>query len=355
MARFNNATILTTLVLASLCRLVSAAETLVEPGSPVDCNEIVIYPDRWRDLNASTQFFPWTGDEIVFLTTRQDLDRQVMARLLGRLDNGWGLYADLTGRRPPLFKQLNGKPTITAVPDGRLTCGYGCGYVGATGIEVTGLYRSDYSLLRSRPQAMPHYYFYEMGRNFYTFGDRHSLFITGYAVFMRYVCMDVLRCEDRDTRTRKTIEAAEKLFAESDMDFLKGFTSIAGLGEKAPRLKDKDGRWISPSDQPVIYASAMLKLRRDAGGEEWLKRFFRQLAVCPKIKPKGEEAALRQSLSWLVSASCAARKDLSDVFADRWRLPLTAPTRQALSAINWTDPSLSAGRILRDLRQTAVP
>ena len=47
---------------------------------------------------------------------------------------------------------------------------------------------------------MPHYVFYEMGRNYYTFGDRHSCFITGFAVFMRYVCMDALKCEDTDAQ-----------------------------------------------------------------------------------------------------------------------------------------------------------
>jgi hypothetical protein len=146
------------------------------------------------------------------------------------------------------------------------------------------------------------------------------------------------------------IEAAEKLFAESDMGFLQGFTTVAGLDEKAPRLKDKQGEWISPSDQPVIYASAMLKLRRDCGGEEWLKRFFAQLAACPEVKPENEEAALRQSLSWLVSASCAAKKDLSPLFAERWRMPLTQQTRQTLSAVHWTDPNLAAPEILKLLQ-----
>ena len=61
----------------------------------------------------------------------------------------------------------------------------------------------------------------------------------------------------------------------------------------------------------------MLKLRRDCGGQAWLKRLFRQLSTCPNVKPQDREAALRQSLNWLVLASCAARRDLSNVFADR--------------------------------------
>ena len=332
-----------------LCCLLPAAELSMKPGAPIDCNQIVIYPDRWKESGADQQLIPWSGEKVVFLTTHTDLDCEVMARLLSRLDEGWTLYGGLTGRQPRLFKQLDGKPTITAVPNGKLTCGYGCGYVGATGIEVAGFYNGDYSLLKSRPEAMPHYYFYEIGRNFYTFGDRHSLFVTGFAVFMRYVCMDTLACEDPDSKTRRTIEAAEQLYAKSGMGFLEAFTTLDGLGEKAPRLKNEAGKSIHPSDQPVLYASAMLRLRRECGGEIWLRRFFRQLADCPAISPKSKKAAVRQSLNWLVSASCAANKDLSGIFVDRWRLPLAPETRQALSRVAWTDPNLKASHILKGL------
>jgi hypothetical protein len=65
-----------------------------------------------------------------------------------------------------------------------------------------------YPALQRDPLAIPHYVFYEMGRNFYTFGDRHSCFVTGFAVFMRYVCMDTLKFHDEDRRTRQTIEEA---------------------------------------------------------------------------------------------------------------------------------------------------
>jgi hypothetical protein len=293
--------------------------------------------------------FPGHGEEGVFLTTRDDVDREVMARLLSRRDGGWRLYAELTGRQPGRHKHLDGKPTMIAVPNAEFTCGFGCGYIGVTGIEYGGFYDEDVALLRSNPNAMPHYYFYEMGRNFYVLEDRHSLFITGYAVFMRYVCMDLLRCEDPDIETRRGSEAAEKRFAESEMSFLEGFTTVAGLDEKAPRLRDERGEPVGPSDQPVMYASAMLRLYRQCGGELWLKRFFAQLLSCPAVEPIDKEAAMRQCVSWLVSASCAARKDLSPVFADRWRMPLSPAMRRALAAIDWTETSLTAGEILRDL------
>jgi hypothetical protein len=44
--------------------------------------------------------------------------------------------------------------------------------------------------------------------NFYTFGDRHSCFTTGFAVFMRYVCMDTLGCHD-DEQVREAVAAVD--------------------------------------------------------------------------------------------------------------------------------------------------
>ena len=331
--------------------LTAAAPTasLLQPGPAIDYSAIAFSPERWKSRSVSLQLVPWTGERLVFLTTHTNLDSAVMALFVGRLDGGWKLYSDLTGRSPGLFKQWNGKPTIAAVPDADLTCGLGCGYIGATGIELGKFYDDDYPLVVAKTNAFPHYCFYEMGRNFYTFGDRHSLFITGYAVFMRYVCMDALGCDDPDRRTRDIIEQAEMLYAKSDINFLKAFTTLGGLDEKAPRLKRPDGKWLQPSDQPVLYASAMLKLHRDCGGDAWVKRFFAELRKCPKVKADNAETALRQSLHWVVAASCAARRDLSGVFADRWRFPMSAETRRIFAGIAWESPDTDAARVLRKL------
>jgi hypothetical protein len=328
--------------------------TAIQPGTPVDYSQLAFNPDRWQKRGLSTSFYPWQGKEILFLTTTNSFDPKVMAAFLDRLDAGWRLYTELTGRRPNLFKQIGGKPVIAAVPDAGLTCGYGCGYIGATGIEVGGFYDHDYPLLARDPKAFPHYYFYEMGRNFYTFSDRHSLFITGYAVFMRYVCMDGLKCEDPDAPTREAIEKAESLFAASGLDFLQGFTTFGGLDEKAPRLKHADGRWLQPSDQPVMYSSAMLKLRKDHGGDGWVKRFFAELVKCPKIKVQNREDALRQSRNWLVAASCAARKDLSPVFVERWKFPLSPLETEVMRKMQWDAPETDAARVLEQLAALQV-
>ena len=88
------------------------------------------------------------------------------------------------------------------------------------------------------------------------------------------------------------------------------------------RIKDDSGKLIEPSDQPVCYASAMLRLRRENGGDGWVKRFFHELAAAPASNPNTKKGALNQSWHWLLCASVAAQKDLSPVFAGEWKLPI---------------------------------
>ena len=109
-----------------------------------------------------------------------------------------------------------------------------------------------------------------------------------------------------------------------------------------------------PSDQPVMYATAMLKLRKDHGGDAWVAKFFRHLQQCPEISPDTEAHALAQSLNWLVAASCAAGKDLTPVFVDRWRMPLDPATRETLHKVDWASPGLDAAQVIKVARQQVV-
>ena len=315
------------------------------PGAPVDYAANSLYPERWGKLGVDPRLVPWAGERVTLLTRTADLDARTIGVFLGRLDRGWGHYADMVGTPPHPRGLVAGNPTIAAVPDGRLTCGLGCGVIGATGIEVCGFYDHDYPLVRRDPEAFPHYYFYEMGRNWYVFGDRHSSFITGFAVFMRYSCMDAVGCGDPEMPLRRSIEAAVDRHAAGDMGFLRAFTMQGGLAEKEPRLEGFDG----PCDQPVMYASAMLALRRDHGGDAWTRRFFRALMRCPEVPADSPRGALSQSRAWLVAASVAAGRDLSDVFCDRWRLPVSRAQRRALAAVDWSAAELDAGDVLAAL------
>lgn len=319
------------------------------PGEPIEYQPF--FPERWKEKMQSTRMIPWEGTRVVLLTTTADLDGRTMAVFLRRLDAGWALYDDLIGKKPSPFRQHDGKATIAAVPDASYTCGIGCGYNGATGIEVGGFYSGDYRLVARQPDAFPHYYFYEMGRNYYLFGEPMHNFGTGFAVFMRYVCMDALKCRDTDAATRRAIDEAESRLKGTRLTFLQAFTTSAGMGEKENRLSD-----LAPSDQPVMYASAMLKLRRDYGGDEWVRRFFHFLALCPNAgSDNSRDSGRAQGLNWLIAASCAAQQDLSDLFVDRWRLPVGPKTRAALRRTDWKATGLSPRAILETLPADELP
>jgi hypothetical protein len=336
--------------------LLAAAGSAAQQAPPfaaraaIDYAPLAFRPEVWKAKGQDTRMSPWVGERVVFLSLASvEIEPGLMRLWVDRLDAGWKVYLDLTGTRPEPFKVWEGRAVIAAVPNHEFTCGAGCGYVGHTGIELAMFYEHDLPRLARRPEVMPHYVFYEMGRNHFTFGDRHSCFTTGFAVFMRYVCMDALGVADEDRRTREVIEGVEERIATSAMPFLRTFTNVAGLDEKAPRVHDAEGRAIQPSDQPVTYAAAMLRLRRLYGGDAWLKRFFAALRRCPDAKADTEQGALRQCLGWYVAASVAAGRDLRCEFVDRWRLPLTAAQRERLGAVVWDDPELDVAGLLRDV------
>ncbi len=336
--------VLAALTLTGILAPMSAVNAQLKPADPIDYSKLAFYPDRWVAKKIDTTMTPWMGEHIAYLTITDAFDHKVMEEFVATLDKGWQTYLDFTGKAPRMHRNVDGKSPIAAVPGNGLTCGAGCGYVGSTGIEANYFYTSTYKNLQKNPKGVPHLYFYEMGRNFFTFKNRHSCFTTGFAVFMRYVCIDTLKIEDRDKRTRAVIEGAVDGFAKGEMGFLKNFTNAHGLTEKQNRLKTR------PTDQPVMYASAMLKLWKELG-DDWLKGFYRNVHTLPGAKAADKEGARVQSIGWYLAASVAAKKDLAPIFVDQWRLPLTKEEKEELKKVNWQEAELTAGALMSRLRK----
>ncbi len=315
------------------------------PQTSIDYSKLAFYPKRWKEQGVSTELYPWVGEEVVLLTPTNTRDPKVMQAFVKQLDRGWKHYKDIAGTTPRPFKLYQEKPVIAAVPGSRLTCGFGCGMVGATGIEVSN-FPADYKSVQRNSQAVPHYYFYEMGRNFYVFGKKHDCFVTGFAVFMRYSCMDELKLIDNDKKTRTAIEKAIDVHAKTDLDFITAFTNAGSLSEKQPRLKGFSG----PCDQPVMYASAMLRLQRDYGGDAFTRRFYQTLQKMPAFGQKeNPNNAHRQCLVWLVTASYAAGQDVSSRFVDQWRLPVSIAGRDLLKKTDWKSKTLDPAVVIEEL------
>lgn len=332
----------------ALAIVLAVSTAVVAEPYEVDYSKLAFYPDRWEAAGVDFGMLAWEGEHVVFLTKPGEYDAERMKAFVSVLDQGWQTQQELVGKSPQPLRQVNDKPTICALPKPGLSCGFGCGYVGATGIEVAAFYDRDWPAFLDDPDSFGHYYFYEMGRNSFVYGDRHSLFTTGYAVMVRYVCMDRVGLSDPEADVRETIERCEELYAASDIPFLDAFTNL-GAGEKQNRLTDAQGRVVSPSDQPVMYATAMLKLRKDYGGDAWLERFLHKLHECEPHRATDAASAAPQCFNWLVCASAAAGEDLSGVFADRWRLPMTAEQRDVMRRTDWSDPTTSVAEVVREL------
>ena len=310
-------------------------------GAAIDYSKLAFYPKRWLDQKIDSEMYPWVGKHVAILTISDGLDPKAMEGFVSRLDDGWSIYQDFTGKSPRLFKHLAGKATICALPQNDLSCGYGCGYLGSTGIEMTHFYKDHLPRFQKNNKAIPHVYYYEMGRNFYTYGHKHSVFTTGFAVFMRYLCIDSLKGVDHDVRTREVINRAIEVYTESDLKFLNTFTNSMGGHEKGNRLK------ITPSDQNVMYASAMLKLWKEHG-DDWLKSFYQHLEKSPAIPGQSKRGARSQCLTWYLACSLAAKKDLAATFVGQWRLPLTEQEKAALEQVNWSDEKLTVAKIMSE-------
>jgi hypothetical protein len=230
---------------------------------------------------------------------------------------------------------------------------FGLGVGGITGVEVAGFYDHDYPLVAKQPRAFPHYFFYEFGRNYFLFGDRHSLFATGFAVAMRYVCMDATGCEDADIKTRQWIERFESQFAGSQVPFGQAFVQFGAKNNI--QLRDIDGSPFEYSDLTILYASIVLRLRKEHGGDDWTTRFYEHIYDCLPSAPATPEGATGQLVNWVVSSSLAARKDLTPLFVERWRFPISPELQRALAAVDWAKKDMTARAVFESLPTGVLP
>jgi hypothetical protein len=80
-----------------------------------------------------------------------------------------------------------------------------------------------------------------------------------------------------------------------------------------------------------------------------LRRFFIALRECQGASDNTRDGALRQCWNWYLAASIAAQRDLSVVFVDDWRMPLSGETRHALAALNWKQGDLTPEMVARQV------
>lgn len=265
--------------------------------------------------------YAWPGRHIAFLTPDPQLDPKVMRRLLTVFDEVYEFYAKETGRLPEKLKTFRNLGTIAVV---KTACGAGCSYLGSTGVELLeSTFEMLYAGVRDRDmfdQAL----FYEFGRNFWFYSkqmeykgaDDHGVVTTGYAVWMRFLAMDATGVKpgpfhDIDFQIfRSTVESlVDEYEAEPALNW--GNTLKV---DKAP----SNSLGLGATD---LFASFMMRLTT-AFGPHFPARLWRAVGARPGAATSEEAVD-----NLVLAASAAARANLTDVFGDRWRWPISDRTR----------------------------
>jgi len=277
------------------------------------------------DVGAKLLLYAWSGEQVTLLTMDPDRDPLVMAALASKLDAAFDYYSRITRRRPEVLKTVSpGLDPIATVP--HLQCdGAACGEVGRTGIELRA---STFSLLytgvrdHNEFDQVP---FYEFGRNFWFYGpqieyhapDDTMVVDTGYAVFMRFMAMDAAHVTPGPFQGtvpfgyfRSSVESLVDLY-EADLSLTWENTLRIG---KAPETPLK----LGGTD---LFSSFLMRLTRAFG-----LRFVDQLWAEVGTRPAA--TTTQDAVDNLVlAASAAAGSNLTDVFGDRWRWPVSATAR----------------------------
>lgn len=273
---------------------------------------------------AKVRLYPWRGEKIAFLTQSAGLDPALMAGLCGVFDKIHAFYREATGREPARARIFEGRLPVAVVDR---TCGAACGYLGATGIELTpGCFtelHDGWQKGGTIDQAPP----YEFGRNFWFYSPQLAYkkpvtdrsVVTGYAVFMRLMALDAAGAKLGPFRDK------------SGAEFRRIMESLVDLYEADPVLTWENTLKIDAAPKnPLglngtdLFASFCLRLARDHGGLDFVKRLWPAAATRPAAQ--STEDAID---NFVVAASMAARKDLASLFADRWRWPVSTSARAA--------------------------
>ncbi len=310
----------------------------------------VMVEDAWSDKGAKRSMFAWPGREVVLFTSTDQLYPEVMRLLMDQIDRGWRFYKEVTGLSPShseLSRKFHGRGIIIAVPDiSFIGNNAALGYLGGIGIEVALFYENpfgepgDYEKFKETG-VLSEYYFYEMGRNYYLFGESHSLFATGFAIAMSILCLDSISSQiDVPLHPRRrAARAVEGSFSASGLSW---FSSFPELGAREGiALRDSEGQPV-PSGLGDLYASMVLHLFDHHGERPWLEDYYRHLSQAPPSPPKIGQGAEGQILTMALAASLAAKEDLTGLFRDRWRAPLRAEIWDSLQRINWKNSTMES-------------
>jgi hypothetical protein len=272
----------------------------------------------------------WQGTHVSLLTptSMTGLNPTVMATILATVDNAYEYYASATGGLPAPFPPnyyINGRDTIAIVPH---TGGAGYSYLSTTGVEIeTPYFNTLYDEVMNNDQY-DQVVFYELGRNFWLYNSQlagtsigSNSFATGYAVLMRFLSLDSTGQAGGpfNSWTYNEFEQNVKnLVDEYVADPSLNFNNTLEIGQGVPNTQ------LGSTD---LFASFMLRLGLDFGNS-FFGSLWKEVAAEPAVTT--DQGAIDN----LFLAAChAADRDLSNLFVNTWRWPISAAAQWQAAAL----------------------
>jgi len=241
------------------------------------------------------------------------VDRAVVDRVLSAADRAWEWYRDFFGGVPAAASTYAGKTTIAEVAK---TCGAACGYLASTGVELTP-WTVDHTLKSAARNLYDQVIFYELGRNFFFFGDplgHLSAFVTGFAHVHRFHAMEACSLPGGPWDDEYNFEDYRKAML---IGLLNTYQADKKLTWRSTLAADKcppnDYGWSSGD---FLAAAFYERIFRDHGEAKY-RRFWQLMKTAPAALTERDSAA-----RFIQVAHAATGADYRGLLRDA-SLPLT--------------------------------
>ena len=298
-------------------------------------------PYSYTSINGTVlTLYPYPGRNIALLVPSPTLDRPTLTTIVDVFDQVYDYYRQTTGRDPSLYFNYNGLATIAVVPS---TCGYGCGFLGATGIEIVN---AGFDLLYNAVRSNNQYdqtIFYEFGRNFWFYGDRieykapndTGAVTTGYAVFMRFMAMEATGV------TGGPFNGYDFLCFKSEvqrlLDRYLADPSLTWSNTLAIGRAPANPIGLGATD---LFAAFLFELRQ-LFGQGFIDRIWKEVGQRPRATTTQDAVD-----NFILAASAASGRNLTSLFSDIWRWPVSSRARSEASS-RFGPPFIDCGTPIR--------
>jgi len=281
----------------------------------------------------SLQRYPYKSRNLVLLADDRHFDPETITEILTILDRAYAYYLQITGTipKPSPKNNDNGLLPIAVVRD---TCGAGCGTLGMNGIEIQPQYLDELYLAYQQSGTLHHLIFYELGRNFWNedlqqkldyHHDKHKVVAEGFALFMQFQAMQAVNVTPAPFRGLPFQQYRDEIRRYLDLYLADPNLTWENTLQvyQFPEISDCYGRQLCLS--PANLLAAFWLDLRDRYGDEFTQRFFWEVQRLPPARTTQDAVD-----NFVLAASAGADRNLSQLFSQTWRWPLSTQARQQL-------------------------